>query len=164
MLLPRVAGRHSRHAASCGQVRPSHCGVALVLVVQHRPLMQAEEALPSQADRDDGRAQLPADAGVGVGDGLLRLWRVQPRPGHVEDRRAARCFDRLVEEADVLVHPLGVFDRQRALLLEYDPVVIPLFDRLSCLASVPMGSERRAAGADQVVLKALAARGRQLRD
>jgi len=61
------------------------------------------------------------------------------------------------------VHPLGVLDWQRALLLEHDPVVVPFLDLLSCLTSVPVGSERRAAGADQVVLKALAARGRQLR-
>ncbi len=69
-----------------GEIRPGDSRVALVLVVQDGLVVLAEKSLPGQADRDDRRIQLPADRGVGVADGLLRLRRVlwssaQARPG-----------------------------------------------------------------------------------
>ena len=56
------------------------------------------------------------------------------------------------------MHPGGVLDRQRALLLEHDGVVPAVPDRLRRLAGVPVGAERRAAGVDQAVLENLAPR------
>ena len=50
--------------------------MTLVLVVQGRLVVIAEEALPHCAHRHDRRAQLVADARVGVGDGCLRFGRV----------------------------------------------------------------------------------------
>src|SRR5262249_51141579 len=114
--------------------------------------------------RDNRRAQLPADADVGVGDGLLGLRRVLACPGHVENRPRARGLDRLVEEPDVVVHALRVLDRQRALLLENDVVVMAALNRLQRLAGVPVRAQRRAAGADQAVLEGLTMRFRQPRD
>src|SRR5262249_27974449 len=104
------------------------------------------------------------NAGVGVGDDLLRLRRALSCPGHVEDGLRARGPDRLVEEPDVLVHAPGVLDRQRALLLEHDVVEMTVPDRLPRFAGVPVRAQRRAAGADQAVLHALAPRGRKPRD
>src|SRR5262249_19918934 len=126
--------------------------------------MLAEESLPGQAHWDDRRVYLPADRRVGVGDGLLRLRLVLACPGHVEDRPRARSLRRLVEEPDVLVHVFYVLDWQCALLLEHDVVVLAALNRLQRLAGVPVGAKRRAAGADQAVLKVPAPRGRQPRD
>ncbi len=85
-------------------------------------------------------------------NGLLRLRRVPPRPGHVERGLRACGLDRLVEESDIPVHASGVLERQRALLLEHDAVVATLLDRLGRPAAVPVGAKRRTAGADQAVL------------
>ena len=93
-------------------------------VVQGEVPVLTENSLPGHADRDDRRAEFPADVGVGVGDELLRLGLAQPRPGHVEGRPGARGPDGLVEEPDVVVHPPGVLDRQGALLLEDDVVIL----------------------------------------
>src|SRR5262249_15703302 len=64
--------------------------------------------------------------------------------------------------ADVFVHPSGVLDRQGALLLEDDVVVLPALDRLERNACVPVRAERRTTGADQAVLQPPAPRRRQL--
>ena len=157
----RGRGLEHRLISAGGEIRPGEGRMALVLVVQDGLVVIAEEPLPGQADRDDRRAQLPADAGVGVGDGLLRLRSVAPRPGHVEDRLRARGPDGPVEEPDVLVHAFCVLDRQRALFLEDYMVVLTALNRLQRLAGVPMGAKRRASGADQPVLKGLAPRGRE---
>src|SRR5262249_55367552 len=58
----------------------------------------------------------------------------------------------------------GFLDRQRALLLEHDVVVMTGLDRFERLAGVPVGAKRRAAGANQAVLKVPAPRGRELCD
>src|SRR4051812_40817828 len=125
--------------------------MALVLVMQGGLIVLGEELLPGRADRGDGRTQLPADRGVGVGDGLLRFRRVLPRPRHVENRLRTSSLNCPVEEADVLVHPLRVLDRQHALLLKYHRVVLALVDRLGRATSVPVGTQRRTAGADEAV-------------
>jgi hypothetical protein len=100
-----------------------------------------------------------------VCDGLGRLAReTVVGDGLAPGTQMGPLQNRAQFEPDVLVHFLGVLDRQRALLLEHDAVVMPFLDRLPRLASVPVRSERRAAGADQVVLEYLASRDRQLRD
>jgi hypothetical protein len=78
-----------------------------------------------------------------------------PRPAHVENRFRSGAFDRFVKESDVLVHPLGILDRQRALLLEHDTIVIAGLDLFQGLASVPMRPKRGTVGADEIVLEAL---------
>ena len=60
--------------------------MAIVAVVQDRLIVLAQKSLPGHADRDDRRAQLPADVGVRVGNGLLRFGRVASCPGHVKNR------------------------------------------------------------------------------
>src|SRR6516225_12049170 len=127
-------------------------------------LPRTSPPLRRKADRDDRCAELPAYGSVGVGDDLLRLRLVLACPGHVEDRPRACGLDRLVEEPDVLVHSFCVLDRQRALFLEHDVVVLTALNRLQRLAGVPVGAKRRASGADQPVLKGLAPRGREPRD
>src|SRR6516225_1879841 len=127
-------------------------------------LPRTSPPLRRKADRDDRCAELPAYGSVGVGNDLLRLRRVLACPGHVEDRPRARGLRRLVEEPDVLVHAFCVLDRQRALFLEHDVVVLTALNRLQRLAGVPVSAKRRAAGADQTVLKGLAPGGRELCD
>ena len=62
------------------------------------------------------------------------------------------------------MHPLGVLDRQRALLLEYDEGVVTTLDRRERFAGIPVSPKRRTAGADQAVFDALPPRRRELRD
>src|SRR5437773_7837764 len=138
--------------------------MTLVLVVQSRLFVFPQKALPGTADRNDRRAQLPADARVCVGNGLLRFGRVLWGPRQIEDRLRAGGLDRRIKESNALVHSLGVLDRQRALLLKHDGVVLTILDRLPRFAGVPVMTKRRPAGADKPVLKALGPRGRQLRD
>src|SRR4051794_31896716 len=111
--------------------------------------MLAEKPLPGRANRDDHGTDFLSDAGVGVGNGLLRFRRVPPGPGHIEDSSCASALDRLVEEPDVLVHALRILDRKRALLLEDNGVVVAILDRFDGKARVPVVSKRGAARANQ---------------
>jgi len=73
--------------------------MALVPVVQDRLFAFAEEMLPDHTDRNDRRAEVPADASVRIRNGLLRLRRELPGPSHVEDGLRGRERDSFVEES-----------------------------------------------------------------
>src|SRR5205809_666513 len=104
--------------------------MTLVPVVQFGMAFFPEQMLPSRADRDDDRAEFFADPRVSLGYGSLGFGRVAWRPSHVENCLRTGRLDRLIEESNVLVHALGVLDRQCALLLKHDEVVATLLDRL----------------------------------
>ncbi len=82
----------------------------------------------------------------------------------VEDRFCASHLDGVVEEANVFVHSLGIFDRLRALFLENHVVVMTFDNGLQRLACVPVLAKRCSAGADEAMLDGLAPRRRQLCD
>jgi hypothetical protein len=130
-----------RQEDTCGEIGPGERGMTLVPVMQDRLVVLTEKALPGCANRNNRRAQFSADAGVGVRDELLSLWRVPSCPRHVENRLRPGGFDRFVEESDVLVHAPGVLDRQRTLLLKHDGVVMTILDGLQGFAGIPVSAK-----------------------
>ncbi len=138
--------------------------MTLVFVMQHGLFVLLEELLPRAADRNNFRTEFCPDGRVRMGDFILRLRRVLPRPRQIQRGLRARSLDRLIEEADVFVHANCILDRQGALVLQHDVIVARLLHCMLRFAFVPMHAQRRATRLDQPMIELLATRGGQLGD
>ena len=107
---------------------------------------------------EEARAALRSYVFDRTRDRGLRLWRLLPRPGQIQDGPGAVLGDFRGEEPHVFVIADRVLERQSGLLLQHDVVPCRGCESLLCRAGIPVPPQTRSAGHDGVGFQARASR------